>query len=66
MVCLSAKKMEELELFKGDTVMLKGKKGKSTICICLIDDECSDANIKINKVSQRSFQCLARHFNFLF
>ena len=40
MVCLSAKKMEELELFKGDTVMLKGKKGKSTICICLIDEEC--------------------------
>lgn len=27
-VTLSAAKMEELQLFRGDTVMLKGKKGK--------------------------------------
>jgi transitional endoplasmic reticulum ATPase len=55
-VCLSAKKMEELELFKGDTVLLKGKKGKSTVCICLIDDECSDSNIKINKVVRKNLR----------
>ena len=39
-VCLSAAKMEELELFKGDTVLLKGKKGKTTVCIVLIDEDC--------------------------
>lgn len=55
-MCLSAKKMEELELFKGDTVLLKGKKGKSTVCICLIDDDCSDANIKINKVVRKNLR----------
>jgi len=26
-VCLSPAKMEELQLFRGDTVLLKGKKG---------------------------------------
>ena len=28
------KKMEELQLFRGDTVLLKGKKGKQTVCTC--------------------------------
>ena len=46
-VCLSQAKMEELELFKGDTVLLKGKKGKTTVCIVLIDEDCDNANIKI-------------------
>eukprot|EP00614_Pseudopedinella_elastica_P034092 CAMPEP_0172644246 /NCGR_PEP_ID=MMETSP1068-20121228/239109_1 /TAXON_ID=35684 /ORGANISM="Pseudopedinella elastica, Strain CCMP716" /LENGTH=804 /DNA_ID=CAMNT_0013458437 /DNA_START=508 /DNA_END=2922 /DNA_ORIENTATION=- len=55
-VCLSAKKMEELELFKGDTVLLKGKKGKQTVCIVLIDEECPDANIKLNKVVRKNLR----------
>jgi transitional endoplasmic reticulum ATPase len=55
-VCLSMKKMEELELFKGDTVMLKGKKGKTTVCIVLVDEECADANIKLNKVVRKNLR----------
>mmetsp|Transcript_25500 Transcript_25500/g.30227 ORF Transcript_25500/g.30227 Transcript_25500/m.30227 type:complete len:796 (-) Transcript_25500:112-2499(-) len=55
-VCLSAAKMEELELFKGDTVLLKGKKGKTTVCIVLIDEDCPDANIKINKVVRKNLR----------
>jgi transitional endoplasmic reticulum ATPase len=52
-VCISARKMEELQLFRGDTVILKGKKGKDTICIVLAhDDADGDANIRINKVRQ--------------
>lgn len=49
-VTLSAAKMEELQLFRGDTVLLKGKKGKDTICIVLSNDETEDANIRMNKV----------------
>ena len=49
-VCLSAAKMEELQLFRGDTVLLKGKKGRDTICIVLADDETEDVNIRMNKV----------------
>ena len=35
---LTQKKMDELKIFKSETVLLKGKKRKETICICLADD----------------------------
>ena len=54
-VCLSAAKMEELQLFRGDTVLLKGKKGRDTVCIVLADDETDDVNIRMNKVSIHVF-----------
>lgn len=46
---LSAAKMDELSLFRGDTVLVKGKKGKSTICIVLTE-EVEDSNVRMNKV----------------
>jgi transitional endoplasmic reticulum ATPase len=49
-ICLSAAKMEELQLFRGDTVLIKGKKGRDTVCIVLSDDETEDANVRMNKV----------------
>ena len=60
-VTLSAAKMEELQLFRGDTVLLKGKKGRDTVCIVLSDDTTEDANIRMNKVSflcAPSVECL--------
>jgi hypothetical protein len=56
-ICLSAAKMEELELFRGDCVLVKGKKGKDTVCICLADDTNSteDGTIRMNKVKICSF-----------
>ena len=57
-VTLSPAKMEELQLFRGDTVLLKGKKGKDTICIVLSNDETDDANIRMNKVTYAAIpQC---------
>ena len=50
-ICLSPAKMEELQLFRGDSVLLKGKKGKDTICIVLANDETEDVNIRMNKVN---------------
>ena len=44
--------MEELKLFRGDTVRLKGKRGKETVCICLQDEGMDSNNIKMNKVSK--------------
>lgn len=43
-------KMDELQLFRGDTVLLKGKKSKDTVCIVLADDETEDGSIRMNKV----------------
>ena len=42
-------KMDELQLFRGDTVLLKGKRRKETVCIVLSDDTVSDEKIRINR-----------------
>lgn len=42
--------MDELQLFRGDTVILKGKRRKETVCIVLSDDTCPDEKIRMNRV----------------
>jgi len=45
--------MDELKIFKGDTVLLKGKKRKDTVCIALATEEgdgLDDNKIRMNKV----------------
>merc|ERR1711881_595565 len=42
--------MDELQLFRGDTVLIKGKKRKETVCIVLSDDTVSDEKIRIPRV----------------
>jgi len=49
-VSLSPNVMDTLQLFRGDTVLLKGKKRKETICIVLADETCDDQHIRMNKV----------------
>ncbi|XP_076319676.1 transitional endoplasmic reticulum ATPase isoform X1 [Tachypleus tridentatus] len=48
-VALSQAKMDELQLFRGDTVLLKGKKRRETVCIVLSDDTCSNEKIRMNR-----------------
>lgn len=48
-VSLSQTKMDELQLFRGDTVLLKGKRRKETVCIVLSDDTVSNDKIRINR-----------------
>jgi len=52
-VALSQAKMDELELFRGDSVLLKGKKRKETVCIVLSDDTVSSDRIRMNRYSLR-------------
>ncbi|CAN6588687.1 unnamed protein product [Malus baccata var. baccata] len=42
--------MEKLQFFRGDTVLIKGKKRRDTICIVIADDECEEPKIRMNKV----------------
>jgi len=49
-ISLSQAKMEELNLFRGDNVLLKGKKRKDTVCIVLADENLDDGKIRLNKV----------------
>ena len=53
-VALSQGKMDELQLFRGDTVLLKGKKRRQTVCIVLSDDEMTDDKIRMNRVVRSS------------
>ena len=55
-VCLSQAKMDELGLFRGDNILIKGKKGKDTVCIVLVNEETQDANIRMNKVVRKNLR----------
>lgn len=48
-VLLSTAKMEELQLFRGDSVLIKGKKKHETVCIVIADDSTEDGKIRMNK-----------------
>ena len=63
-VNLSRAKMDELNLFQGDNIFLKGKKGKETICIVLADDNMEDSNVRMNKVRNLfAAYCIIYHCN---
>ena len=55
-VALSMAKMEELQLFRGDTVLIKGKLGHESVCIVLQDDNCEEANIRMNRVVRKNLR----------
>jgi len=55
-VALNLQKMDELQLFRGDTVLLKGKKRKDTVCIVLADESCEEGKIRMNKVVRKNLR----------
>ncbi|XP_078537709.1 transitional endoplasmic reticulum ATPase-like [Lissotriton helveticus] len=55
-VSLSQNKMEELHLFRGDTVLLKGKKRRETVCIVLSDDTCQNEKVRLSRVTRNNLR----------
>jgi transitional endoplasmic reticulum ATPase len=55
-ICLSAAKMDELQLFRGDTVLIKGKKGRDTLCVVLQNEETEDGSVRMNKVVRKNLR----------
>ncbi|CAJ0606447.1 unnamed protein product [Cylicocyclus nassatus] len=55
-IALSQAKMDELALFRGDTVVLKGKKRKETVAIVLADDNCPNDKIRMNRVVRHNLR----------
>jgi transitional endoplasmic reticulum ATPase len=54
-VCsLNTATMEILQLFRGDTVLIKGKKRKDTVLIVLADDDVETSKIRLNKVVRQN------------
>ena len=48
--------METLQLFRGDTVLVKGKKRKDTVLIVLADDELDDGSARMNRVVRHNLR----------
>ncbi|KAI3629970.1 hypothetical protein MIR68_008608 [Amoeboaphelidium protococcarum] len=56
-VCtMSTATMEKLELFRGDTVLVKGKKRRDTVLVALADDNMEDNKIRVNKVVRQNLR----------
>jgi len=55
-VSLHLDTMTTLQLFRGDTVMIKGKKRKDTVCIVLADDTCEESKIRMNKTVRKNLK----------
>lgn len=53
---LNTAKTTELDLFRGDTILIKGKKRKDTILVVLSDDECEEGKIRLNKVVRKNLK----------
>jgi len=55
-VYLSSEKIDELGFFRGDTILLKGKKRRDTVCIIMADENCEKEKIKINSVVRNNLR----------
>jgi len=55
-VLLSNEKMEELDLFRGDSVVVKGKRRKETVCIAIANDNTEAGKVRMNKVVRKNLK----------
>jgi transitional endoplasmic reticulum ATPase len=46
--------MEILQLFRGDTITVRGKKRRDTVLICISSDDVEEGRIQINKVARNN------------
>ena len=53
---LSQAKMAELKIFKGDAVLIKGKKRKETLVVALVDNKLDDGKIRMNKTIRKNLR----------
>jgi transitional endoplasmic reticulum ATPase len=55
-VSLHPNTLTKLQLFRGDAVLLKGKKRRDTVCIVLHDDTVEESKIRMNKVVRNNLK----------
>ncbi|KAI0305805.1 AAA ATPase [Multifurca ochricompacta] len=48
--------METLSLFRGDTIIVRGKKRRDTVLICLSSDDVEEGRIQVNKVARNNLR----------
>lgn len=55
-IAINSNTMDILQLFRGDTILVKGKKRRDTVLIVLIDDELEDGMCRINRVIRNNLR----------
>ena len=55
-VSLNTETMDTLQLFRGDTITIKGKKRRDTICIVLADENVEPNRIRMNRVVRNNLR----------
>ena len=55
-IALSNNTMDTLQLFRGDTVLVKGKKRRDTVLIVLADDDLDDGSARMNRVVRHNLR----------
>ncbi|EEH09882.1 cell division control protein [Histoplasma capsulatum G186AR] len=55
-IALSNNTMETLQLFRGDTVLVKGKMRRDTVLIVLADDDLDDGSARVNRVVRHNLR----------
>jgi len=55
-VALAPSKLTELKIYKGDPILLKGKKRHETLCIALADPKLEEGKIRLNKVVRKNLR----------
>jgi len=55
-VKLSLAKMEALNLFRGDTVLIRGKRKHETVCVAISDEGTDDSKIRMNSVVRKNLR----------
>ncbi|KAL8436643.1 hypothetical protein ACSSS7_001573 [Eimeria intestinalis] len=55
-VALNPSRMQELQIFRGDTVLLRGKMRHDTVCVVLADQDLDEGKIRLNKVVRKNLR----------
>jgi transitional endoplasmic reticulum ATPase len=53
---MSQAKLSELKIFKGDPILVKGKKRHETLCIALVDNKMEDGKVRMNKAVRKNLR----------
>ncbi|EAN34175.1 Cell division control protein 48-like protein [Theileria parva strain Muguga] len=61
-VALNPRRIEELGLFRGDTILLRGKKRRSTVCIVLADNDLDETKARMNKIVRKNLRVMLGDF----
>jgi len=55
-VALNTQRMEELGLFNGDTVLIRGRRGKETVCVVVPDDELPEDRARLPLIATKNLR----------